>query len=280
MAQNLFVTIVSIATLSLSLLILSAFLLVFTNLQQIIVTSTQSLSVSAYLSDDLSPESLTELKKKVSNLPQVVKINYISKPQALADLKRRLGTQANLLDGIEENPLPASLDIWLKPEYKSPDQIKVLIDRLKGMHGVTDVDYAWEWAERLTRVFNFFKLVGLIIGGLLFLATIFIISNTIRLTLYSRQEEVHILRLIGATEGFIRTPFFIEGLLQGLAGGLTAVLILFLLFKLLVSQITFPLGLSLFNFSFLAPTATWGIVGSGLFLGFLGSLVSLGRFMR
>ncbi|MBW2061094.1 MAG: ABC transporter permease [Deltaproteobacteria bacterium] len=279
-AQNLFVSVVSVGTLSLALLTLSAFVLIYANVQSLIKASTQDLSVSVYLADGVSPARLAKLKNSLSEMPQTVSLSYISKSQALADLKRRFGTYGNLLDGLEENPLPASLELELKPEYRSQEQIKALIERLRSFNGVTDVDYAWEWADKLSGLLNFLKLCGFIIGGLLFLATVFIVSNTIKLTLYSRQEEIYIMRLIGATEGFIKAPFFIEGFLQGLVGGLLALVTLFLIFSLLVSRIKFPLGLSAVHLTFLSSAVSWALVGSGIFLGVLGSVVSLRRFLR
>jgi cell division transport system permease protein len=280
LAQNLFVSLVSIATLGLALLILAGFLLISANVKALLTASAQHLSVAVYLEDGVGPEAVAALKARILKMPEAAEVVYITKAQALEDLKRRLGARAALLDGLEENPLPASFELTLKEAYRSPDQIKPLLVRLKGLERVTDVDYAWDWSEKLASVFNFFKLGALVIGGLLFLATVFIISNTIKLTVYARQEELSIMRLIGATEGFIRAPFLIEGLLQGFFGGVLALGLLWLMFHLVISQVEFPLGLSLAEWRFLSSAESWGLVGLGLFLGLLGSLVSLGRFMR
>jgi cell division transport system permease protein len=280
LAQNLFVSLVSIATLGLALLILAGFLLISANVKALLTASAQHLSVAVYLEDGVGPEAVAALKARILKMPEAAEVVYITKAQAMEDLKRRLGARAALLDGLEENPLPASFELTLKEAYRSPDQIKPLLVRLKGLERVTDVDYAWDWSEKLASVFNFFKLGALVIGGLLFLATVFIISNTIKLTVYARQEELSIMRLIGATEGFIRAPFLIEGLLQGFFGGVLALGLLWLMFHLVISQVEFPLGLSLAEWRFLSSAESWGLVGLGLFLGLLGSLVSLGRFMR
>jgi len=280
LAQNLFISLVSIATLGLALLILAGFLLISTNVKALLTASAQHLSVAVYLEDGLSPEVTAALKARLLKMPEAAEVVHITKAQAMSDLKRRLGARAALLDGLEENPLPASFELTLKAPYRSPEQIKPLLVRLKGLEHVTDVDYAWDWSEKLASIFNFFKLGALVIGGLLFLATVFIISNTIKLTVYARQEELSILRLIGATESFIRAPFLIEGLLQGFFGGLLALGLLWLMFRLVISQVEFPLGLSLAEWRFLSSAEAFGLVGLGLLLGLLGSLVSLGRFMR
>jgi cell division transport system permease protein len=280
LAQNLFISLVSIATLGLALLILAGFLLISTNVKALLTASAQHLSVAVYLEDGLGPEAIAALKARLLKLPEAAEVVHITKAQAMSDLRRRLGARAALLDGLEENPLPASFELTLKAPYRSAEQIKPLLVRLKGLEHVTDVDYAWDWSEKLASIFNFFKLGALVIGGLLFLATVFIISNTIKLTVYARQEELSILRLIGATESFIRAPFLIEGLLQGFFGGLLALGLLWLMFRLVISQVEFPLGLSLAEWRFLSSAEAFGLVGLGLLLGLLGSLVSLGRFMR
>ncbi len=279
-SQNIFISVVSLGTLSISLLILSAFILLYTNIHHIIQSSTKNLSLSVYLSDDLSQDDLDKLKKRLLKLPQTAGLRYISKSEALADLKSRFGNQGILLEGLEENPLPASFELEIKSEFRSQTPIRNLIKQIKRFKGVSDIGYAWDWANKLTGVLNFLKLCGLVIGGLLFLATIFIISNTIKLTVYSRQEEIYIMRLIGATEGFIKAPFFIEGFFQGLAGGLLALGALFLIFHLLSSQVKLPLGLSTVKLTFLSPTSTWALAASGGLLGILGSFISLRRFMR
>jgi len=280
MVQSPFVSAVSVGTLSLSLLILSVFILVYANVQHVLESSARGLSVSVYLEDGLSPAYTADLKKQVSALSQVANLDYISKAQAKLDLKKRLGDHGELLEELDDNPLPASLELKLKDKFGTPEEIRSLIKRLEDLEGIDSVGYAWEWADKLSGLLNFFKLVGLFLGGLLFLTTVFIISNTIKLTLYSRQEELYIMRLIGATEGFIRAPFFIEGFLQGLMGGLFALGALLVMFNLFISRIELPFGLSVISLTFISTPAAWGIVGTGMLLGILGSLVSLGRFLR
>lgn len=280
MAQNLFINLVSIGTLSLALLILSSFILINSNIQRIVESATQDMSVSIYLNDGLDQKAIGRLNGVLSKFPQTAKLSYISKTDAMEDLKTRLGSQSVLLEGLPENPLPSSFELTLKPEFKKRKQIKELIATLEKLKGVSDVDYAWEWAEKISGLLNFLKLSGLMIGGLLFLATVFIISNTIKLTVFSRQDELSIMLLIGATKTFTRMPFYIEGFLQGLVGGVLALLFLFLVFTFIISNLSLPFGLSLISLSFLSPTAALGMVGAGVFMGLLGSTVSLGRFTR
>ena len=278
-AQNLVANLVSTGTIALALLILSGFTLIYINLQHLIESSSRELSVSVYLDDGLKPKELGKIKRRLSGMPEVAGVRHITKAQAMVYLKKRLGDQGGFLEGLDENPLPASFELELKPAFRSKERVQALISRLEGLKGVAEIDYGWEWADKLSVFIDFFRLAGLVIGGLLFLVTIFIVANTIKLMLYSRQDELYIMRLMGATEGFVRIPFFIEGFLQGLCGGILALMALFIMFQLLLSQVQLPLGLSLINLSFLSSTLVWGLVGLGTCLGLLGTFVSLGRFM-
>ena len=274
------VNLVAVTTIALALLILSGFLLLHHNLQQVVVSSAPGLSVSAYLADDLSPEALKKTRAAVEKMPGVAAAEYVDKKMAMADLKKRLGDQADVLDGLEENPLPASLELELEPGMRESGRTEALIAALRNTPGIEDVDYAWAWADKLQVFIRFVRLSGIVLGGLLFLAVVFIVANTIRLTVLSRADEMYLLRLMGATEGFVRAPFYLEGFLQGLCGGLLALAALFVLYLLLASQVRLPLGLSMIRFSFLPAGLLWLAPASGGVLGLLGSMLSLSRFMR
>lgn len=275
--RNLILNLVAAGTITFALVILSAFLLIQVNLQNLVQSSTQELTVSVYLKDGLSDRAVEGLTKDAAEIKGVSSVRHISKDEALADLKKRLGDQGDVLAGLNENPLPDSLELSLEPGFREKNQVTALVSRLKALKGVDEVQYAWDWAEKLAVVVHFVKIGGWIIGGCLFLAVLFIIANTIKLTVLARQEELYIMRLMGATERFVRTPFVIEGLLQGLCGGAAALMLLFVLFHLLVSQVRLPLGLPLLELAFLPASTCWFLVGSGVGLGVLGSFISLGR---
>ncbi len=279
-AQNPVMNAVAAGTIAVAILIFSIFLLVQVNLQNLVQSSTEELSLSAYLKDGLSAPALKRLRESAADLPGVSRVDYVSKEQALEDLKKRLGDQGSLLEGLPENPLPASLELRLEPGFRDKAKVEPLTVSLSGLDGVEEVRYAWEWAEKLEGVIRFVRLAGLVMGGLLFLAVIFIVSNTIKLTVLARRDELYILRLVGATESFIRIPFIMEGLLQGFCGSLTAVGLLFILFHLVAAGLDLPLGLSMVELSFLPVSTCWFLVSAGLGLGFVGSFLSLGRFMR
>jgi cell division transport system permease protein len=145
---------------------------------------------------------------------------------------------------------------------------------------VAEVQYGKRWVAKLRIFVDVLKLVGITVGGLLLLATIFVVSNTIKLTFYSRREELEIMRLVGATDFFIKTPFLIEGLLHGLCGALIAIGCLLLLVVFLFSHLNLPVRLAILPGSQPTVLLMAGFVGLGLFLGGLGSVVSLRRFLR
>ena len=278
--HNLVVNLVAVATIALALLIMSSFMLLNINLQKVVSMASEDLSISAYLQDDLSASDTKALKSKISNLPEVKAVTYISKAQALADLKQRLDSQSNLLDGLDENPLPASLEIKLREKTYDQATVEAVVAELKKNPGVSEIQYAWDWADKLAALVSFVRMAGLLVGGLLFVAILFIIANTIRLTVLARQDEIYIMRLMGATETFIRLPFIIEGVIQGVCGSLLSLGLLYLLFRLLVAKVTLPLGFSLVQLTFLPAYLTWLLVAAGAMVGFGGSYLSMGRLME
>jgi cell division transport system permease protein len=280
MRHNLVVNLVAVVTIALALLIMSSFMLLNINLQKIVVAASEDLTISAYLHDSLSQAASRELQSNISGLPGVKAVTYVSKEQALADLMLRLGGQGRLLEGLDENPLPASLEIQLRDQANDQAQVEALVAEIKKNQGVEEVQYAWDWADKLAALVGFVRMAGLLVGGLLFVAVLFIIANTIRLTVLARQDELYIMRLMGATETFIRLPFIAEGVIQGLCGSLLALGLLYLLFLLLVSQVSLPLGLSLVQLTFLPGYLNWLLLVAGAAVGFGGSYLSMGRLME
>ncbi|MBF0529136.1 MAG: ABC transporter permease [Deltaproteobacteria bacterium] len=280
LTRNPILNLVATVTISLAILIMGAFLLLYNNLHALVESSTKGLQVSLYLKDGLSLPAIDRIKHELTGLSGVKSIKFISREEALAGLKKRLGQQGGILDGLDENPLPASFDLEVEGEYLRDRKVEPLIDKVKSISGVDEVRYAWEWAEKLQGVLRVVRMSGYILGGMLLAAIVFIIANTIKLTVLARQEELDIMRLVGATEWFIRTPFYIEGLLQGLAGSLIALSVLWGGFQFLATRIQWPMGLAIVTFTFMPISWSWLLAAIGPLLGLLGSLISLGRFLQ
>jgi cell division transport system permease protein len=277
---NPFLSLVTLSTIAISMLILGLFSLIYLNVQQSLHQLGGELQITAYLQETISPEQAKVLRSKVADWPEVEEITYISKEQALARFRSQLREYAGILEGLKENPLPASLELTLMPQYGRSGNIKELSTRLGRLTGVAEVQYGRKWMAKLRVFVEVMKLVGITVGGLLLIATIFVISNTIRLTFYSRREELEIMRLVGATDFFIKAPFLIEGLLHGLGGALLAAGGLSLLMLFLFSHLDLPLRLAVMAGSLPTGQLVAGFLGLGLLLGVLGSMVSLRRFLR
>ena len=277
---NPFLSLVTLSTIAISMLILGLFSLIYLNVQQSLHQMGDELQITAYLQETISSEQAEVLRSKVADWPEVEGITYISKEQALARFRSQLREYAGILEGLKENPLPASLELTLMPQYGRSGNIKELSTRLGRLSGVAEVQYGRKWMAKLRVFVEVMKLVGITVGGLLLIATIFVISNTIKLTFYSRREELEIMRLVGATDFFIKAPFLIEGLLHGLGGALLAAGGLSLLILFLFSHLDLPLRLAVMAESLPTGQLVAGFLGLGLLLGVLGSMVSLRRFLR
>jgi len=280
--QNMFVNVVTVGTITLALLIISFFLLVFINLEGLADTWSSRVQVTVYFDQEPPAQDLPPLKARIQSLPGTDRVDYVTKDEAMKRFRARLKGQESLLDGVTSDVLPASMEITLKRGSRGNEAVDSYVAQLKKIPAVKEVQYGEEWVRRFTTFMNFMRLVGLLLGGFLVLAVVFIVSNTIKLTIYSRKEELELLSLVGATRMFIKAPFLIEGILQGAAGALlTLVLLTASYYGFLHNAGNFlsfnpnDAGLSFLPTDFIA-----GIFFGGMMLGFLGSLTSLKRFIN
>lgn len=278
--KNWLVHVVGVSTMVISFLIFIAFLLLFHNVDNWIHGWGESFSMSVYLEDDISASAREKVFSYIQGIPGVQIERTITKKQAFLDLKRALGREASVLDGLPKNPLPASIELVFQPSAGNKVDPGKLRKVLETLPGVQEVQYSEDWLRRFEGVMRVFRLAGLIIGGLLGLGVLFIVTNTIKLTIYSRQEEIEIMKLVGATDWFVKTPFLLEGSLQGMVSGLLSILILYSGYIILSVKKADILGLALLDFVFIPQSYTWAILLVGVVLGLLGSFIALGRFFR
>lgn len=281
MRQNIFVNAVTVCTITLALLILSFFLLVYVNLEGVADHWSQRVQVTAYFEQELTPQELGTLKGRIQSLPGTAKLTYVTKDEAMKRFRERMKGQESLLDGVTPDVLPASIEISLKGGSRDSEAIETYVARLKQIPGIREVQYGEDWVRRFNTFMSFMRLVGVILGGFLLLAVVFIVSNTIKLTIYSRKEELELLGLVGATRMFISAPFLLEGIIQGATGSILAVVILTACYYGFLHNAGNFLSFnpSDAGLSFLPPDYLAGIFLGGMLLGFLGSLTSLKRFM-
>ena len=280
--NNGFIHLVATGTIAFSLLTFGIFLLTVINLDRIFDDWGKRMQVIVYLEVKSTDEAISAAKESISRLPQTERVTYISKEQSLKALKKSLQSQADILASLDANPLPPSFEVQLKEEHTTQKSLQAFVDEVKKLETVIDVDYGQEWLKKFSAFISMIKLVGMGIGGFLLLATIFIISNTIKLTIYSRREEIEIMKLVGATNFSIQIPFFLEGITQGFAASLLSLGILFVSYKLLLYKITidYSLYLGYVEFVFLPQKLIGQLILLGIVLGIFGCAFSMGRFLK
>lgn len=277
---NRMTTLVAVATTAFTFACVGVFLLLYVNLKNIAASLEQDIQVLVYLQDDLDRESTATLAEQLKADPAVASVSYISKEQALAEFKKEFPTDSHLLEGLGQNPLPASYVVTLSALFRSPDRIKRWAERARTISGVDQVQYSQDWIEALDTIVHYIEVAAMIVGVILSAACVTIIANTIRLALYARREEIEILGMIGATKSFIRTPYILEGSVLGFLGSALSLLILkagFELFRHEIGSTSRFLGVETLLMFFSVPVC--GIVVTvGVVLGFAGSYLSLLRF--
>jgi cell division transport system permease protein len=278
--QNRFLNFVTIITISLAILIASAFILFFVNTSEIINSWQRGLRIMAYLKPDIHSADLTHLESTIQSLAGVQTLRFISKHEALDRLKAQMIHQSSLFENLSENPLPDSFEIRMTASTDSWQKIESLAAQIESLTLIEEVEFGRRWIGRFVRIVSLFRLAGYAMGALFFMATVFIVANTIRLVLYSRREEVEIMRLVGATDSFIKLPFYIEGLIQGGLGAIIGLVMLFVSFFFIASNIEQGFSPGLFDLQFLSPTTIGGILLGSMLVGWLGCYISLKQFLR
>ncbi len=263
----------AIFTICISLLLLSFFAILFLNANNIVNSLREKVEMEAFLNEQLSNDKVTEVKGIVEMLEGVNKVRYVSKDEAAKIFREEFGEDIYKI--LNFNPLPASLKIYLNDGYKTAKQAEIIYNQIKSIKGVDDVIYRKQLLETLDRRAMLFLWIILGVGIFITVSSIILVANTIRLAIYSKRKIIQTMKLIGATRGFIKTPFLLEGILQGLIGGVIASGIIFLLFKYLEIYLTV-------QFSELARVQLYYygiIIGIGCALGLLGSMISVRKFI-
>ena len=273
---------VTLAAVGFSLLLFAVFLLVLTNLQLVANRWGSELQITAYLDGGVSEDGRQGLEKTIGGWQEVESVSFASPADALEALKKALGEAAHVLDGLPENPIPASLEVRLRKPARNLDSIREVADRCQSLKGVAQVEYGGAWIGRFFALVRVLRWLGLCLGALLLLGTVIVISSTLTLGFYARRDEIEILRLVGATEGFLRLPFLLEGLVQGIGGAGVSVALswgLYLFFR-------FRLGESWTQFAgwtkpvFLSSVSILALLLLGTVLGIVSTFLSFSRFSR
>ncbi|OGP69356.1 MAG: hypothetical protein A2169_11315 [Deltaproteobacteria bacterium RBG_13_47_9] len=282
MKGNLFANLTTIGMISVSFLIFLTFSLIAFNLASLLKIWEDKIGVIAYLKRGIPLTEVEGLLKDTRGLEGVETVKYVSPFDAMAFMEGKLGNQRNLLEGIKPGILPSSFEIQLKKDYQNPVRIKEVVSQLSQFPQIEEIQYGQEWVETFSVLVHVVRLIQWILGGIILAAMIFIISNTIQLTVSSRKEEIEAMHLVGASPAFIQIPFYVEGLIQGLLGAGLSILLLLLLYKFFFLSI--PLSIREWMAGipvlFLLPETILWILSGGMILGLFGSFLASMRFLK
>jgi cell division transport system permease protein len=259
----------SVTTIAFSLFAFGLFGLVALNLRAALAQVEERVEVRGFVAEGTAPEATSAAVGDIGAFPEVQEVRLVTEVQALERARREL---KEFDDVWEAGILPASIEVRLREGHRDPESVRAIARRLEAYDFIDDIRYGEEWVERLHRLRNVATAVAISLGLTFALVAVIIIGSTIRMAVLARSREIHIMRLVGATNGFIRAPFLIEGFLKGLAGGVLALILTWITFQFVgqyVAQATY----------FQSGLAFLGVVGGAL-IGILGSAVSVGRHLK
>jgi cell division transport system permease protein len=262
----------SVTTIAFSLFVLGLFGLVAVNLQDALSSVEERVEVRAYLLPGTPIEMTAQALKDIEAFPEVQEAIYVSEEDALARARAELVELRDVMRELERNPLPASIGVKLKPGFRGTEQVSAVAERLRGFGFVEDVRFEREWVDKVERLRQLAAAVGIVVGGAFAAVAIIIIGTTIRMAVLQRSREIAIMRLVGATDSFIRRPFLLQGAMKGLLGGIVAVALSYVAYVLINRY--------LIQAAFFTREQAAAIIGFGALIGLLGSASSVGRHLK
>ena len=276
--RNNWMTFASIGTVAVSLFVLGVFLILVLNMNRLAGMLESQVQISVYLEDHLTDRETRQIGYDIESLQGIDSVTYVDRETAKERLKERLGDQKYLLDALsEDNPLPDAFEVTVT----TPSVVELAAGAIAAMQGVEEAKYGQDVVEHLFDITRLMRIFGFVLMGLLGGATLFIISNTIRLTVFARRKEIAIMKYVGATDWFIRWPFLLEGIVLGCIGGFIAAVALRSFYAAMAAKIYSTLA-----FFPLMPQypfmnyVTLAILLAGIVIGAIGSVISLKRFLR
>ena len=276
--RNSLMSLASVSTVGLCLICLSIFFILSANLTNVAAVLESQVEIRVFLEPDANAQTVKRLEEIVSAYPEVSSVRYVSKDDALRALREQFGRYRELLEAVEDaNPLPASFEIRLKDPKKVGDVAR----RVESLQGVDSVSFKQELVERLFRFTHGLRVAGAFLVAALSVATVVLVSNTIRITLYARRKEIAIMKLVGATDSFIKAPFMIEGLILGLLGAAIAACVSWAGYGWVVANVQRAMPfLPVVSHRPLVDRLAIALFTAGPVMGALGSSISIKRYMR
>ncbi|SHK76983.1 cell division protein FtsX [Desulforamulus aeronauticus DSM 10349] len=278
LVRNSWLSVSSIGIVTVSLIILGASLLLVVNAEKLAQSVESSVEITAFLKEDVGKVERDRIKDKIKENSAVSTIEFISKEQALKDMKQSFGERSDILESLEDsNPLPDAFRI----KTKTAEAVPAAARALEKINGIEQVRYGQGVVEKLLNVTKWVRLASIVTLGLLTLAAVFLIATTIRMSVFARRREIGIMKVLGATNWFVRFPFMLEGIVLGLTGGLLAILVVDLGYLSLMQKVKVSLPfIQLVNESQVILSILGSMIGLGIFIGALGSWFSLRRFLK
>jgi cell division transport system permease protein len=271
----------SVGTITTALSILGLFLFVYTNLNSVLSFWNDQVQLIVYLDDEISNGEKKKLEKLFSSNSTINSFDFVSRKKAWENFQSMFSEKSSFLKGMGFNPLPASYNLMMKPSSERLKNIQSLAQKLNQQKGVESVEYGEDWINRFETFMILMQVFLLALGALLCLGAVLIISNTVKLSVLSRKSEIELMLLTGATPGFIRFPFFLEGVFHGMLGAVISLSFVKCLHIYLVTQFqgsieTFGRGM---DFQFISLPFIVIIILASILVGWLGSYLSLQQFL-
>ncbi|MDB4969118.1 MAG: hypothetical protein JWN44_4807 [Myxococcales bacterium] len=276
------IQLVAVGTIALSLLLVGVVELAALNVRRLSESWGGGVQMTVYLEDGVTPARAQKVAGALGKLPGVASVRAVGTHEAWLRLQRSLGGRAELLDGVEEGFLPASIEVSLKPGVAEVLRAHPAFEKLRHTAGVEDVELMGDWASRLRGLERLLSSAGWFVAALVLCACLYIVGSTIRLGVFARRDEIEIWKLVGATNGFVKAPFLVEGGLQGALGSGVAVLLLYGLYRLASPRLESVLGswLAAGPLGFFTAGQVMMALVCGTLLGLCGSALALGRYVK
>lgn len=276
--RNNWMSVASIGTVAVSLFIFGMFLMMVMNMNKLAENMESQVQINVYLLDKVDREQTRDIEKDLKEIEGVESVGFVTKDEAMERFKDRLGDQKTLLDALDEtNPLPDSFEVTVT----NPDLVKTAAEKMEKLDGVECAKYGQDVMEHLFEITRLLRIFGFTLMLVLAFATLFIISNTIRLTVFARRKEIAIMKYVGATDWFIRWPFVMEGMVLGLFGSIIAAMVLRTAYTAMAEKVYDTLAF--FPLIPEQPFLTYitiVVVISGMVVGAIGSAVSIKKFLK
>ena len=276
--RNHWMSVASIGTVAVSLFIFGMFLMMVMNMNKLAENMESQVQINVYLLDKVDREQARDIEKDLKEIEGVESVGFVTKDEAMERFKDRLGDQKTLLDALDEtNPLPDSFEVTVT----NPDLVKTAAEKMEKLDGVECAKYGQDVMEHLFEITRLLRIFGFTLMLVLAFATLFIISNTIRLTVFARRKEIAIMKYVGATDWFIRWPFVMEGMVLGLFGSIIAAMVLRTAYTAMAEKVYDTLAF--FPLIPEQPFLTYitiVVVISGMVVGAIGSAVSIKKFLK